>query len=179
MKLFNGRHMITTGAVFALLLGATSLQAENVHLGADGASTEEIIELLMPAPGKARMRGLRLKNPEQPAPRSISLEVYFGFDSAALTTQAMEQLAPVGDALRSQELEGLEFALEGHTDASGGEIYNLDLSERRALAVRNYFVEEYGIVDDKLAFVGRGEHELLDAENPTSGVNRRVKIIAN
>ncbi|MDX1733526.1 MAG: OmpA family protein [Halioglobus sp.] len=194
MKLKN-RTMTVTGAALLLLCGAVPMQAENVHLGKDVASREEIIELLMPSSGQHKVRGLRLRDETATAPgqdhveqvesaavdagpRSISLEIYFDFDSAALSGEAIEQLAPVGEALRSQQLQDLAFELEGHTDASGGEEYNLGLSERRAESVRQFFMQEYGITSDRLASVGRGETDLLDPENPNSGINRRVKIIA-
>jgi outer membrane protein OmpA-like peptidoglycan-associated protein len=196
MKFLKGKILITSCTVFALLYGASSIQAENVHLGKDVASTQEIIDLLMSSGGNGKTRGLRLKTETDTAPaavhaaeavvaeaavsapKSISLEIYFEFDSAELSSAAVAQLAPVGQALGSHELDSLEFELEGFTDASGGADYNLDLSERRAESVRNYFIAEYGIAGDKLASRGRGEAELLDPENPNSGVNRRVKIIA-
>lgn len=181
----------------ALVLLGSSAWAENVHLGKDVASKEEIINLLMPSPANMKTRGLRMRSetPEdapaiqdtQPSPaeqaaaaepKSISLEIYFAFDSAALSPEAMAQLAPVGEALRSDELQNLGFELEGHTDASGDASYNMTLSERRADSVRQFFLEEFGVPADRLQAYGRGETQLLDPEHPGSGKNRRVKIIA-
>jgi outer membrane protein OmpA-like peptidoglycan-associated protein len=179
MHCFKRKTLITSCAAVALLQCAWTLQAENVHLGTESASSEEIIEMLMPSPGKAKTRGLRFKEesvPEESEPPSISLEVYFALDSAQLTPEALTQLAPVGEALRSEELEGLEFGLAGYTDASGEASYNLTLSEQRAKAVRDYFVNESGIDAERLTPVGRGETDLLDPESPNSGMNRRVKI---
>lgn len=175
MQYFKRKTLITSCVAAALLQGAWALQAENVHLGSETASSDEIIEMLMPSPGQAKTRGLRFQE-EAAEPPSISLEVNFAFDSAELTPEAITQLAPVGVALGSQELGGLEFGLAGYTDASGEASYNLSLSERRARAVRDYFVKEYGIDATRLTSVGRGETDLLDPESPNSGVNRRVKI---
>ena len=110
--------------------------------------------------------------------KNISLEVYFEFDSAELTQDAREQLAPVGEALRAAELETLSFTLEGHTDASGSEDYNLSLSEKRAKSVRDYFINSYSLEPSRVDSVGRGESQLIEGVEENSPVNRRVTIIA-
>lgn len=180
MKRNTQAQLIITGAVAAMLQFSTTVLAENVHLGSEGASTDEIIEMLNPEPGNVKVRGLKLGEgaSQRPAePKSISLEVYFEFDSAELSPQAIDQLAPVGEALRSEQLGNLAFELEGHTDALGDDDYNQSLSERRAASVRDYFVSAFGISNDRLMASGKGEQELLDTENPNSGVNRRVRIV--
>lgn len=114
---------------------------------------------------------------EQPAVApSISMEINFAYNSAQLTNQSIAQLAPLGQALQSQELAGLAFMLEGHTDASGPDSYNMQLSEQRALSVGNFLYQSYGVDPSRLNILGRGETALLDPSNPTSGVNRRVSI---
>lgn len=110
-----------------------------------------------------------------PAP-SISMEIKFGYNSAELTDQSIQQLAPLGQALQSQELAGLAFMLEGHTDASGPDDYNMALSQKRAQSVGQFLYQYYGVDPSKLNLIGRGESALLDPSNPTSGVNRRVSI---
>ena len=157
-----------------------------VHLGQDAVSKNQVIELLSPhnKTGQLRTRGIRLHTQPsdtpavQAEPRSLSLEVYFDFDSASLSEEARQQLYPVGQALQSNELANLEFTLEGHTDAMGDDTYNLSLSELRARAVMEFFVEEFQLSPERVAAYGRGESQLLDNENPNSGANRRVSIIA-
>ena len=112
----------------------------------------------------------------QAAPPSISMEINFAYNSADLTESAIAQLAPLGQALQSAELAGLSFLLEGHTDASGPDSYNMALSERRAQSVGQFLYQYYGVDPNKLNLIGRGETALLDPANPTSGVNRRVAI---
>ena len=58
----------------------------------------------------------------------------------------------------------------------GCHAYNLHLSERRALAVKNYLINTRGIAEQRLIEKGFGEKRLLDSANPNDGVNRRVQI---
>ena len=110
------------------------------------------------------------------APPSISMEINFAYNSAQLTDASIQQLAPLGQALQSPELSGLAFMLEGHTDASGPDSYNMTLSEKRAQSVGQFLYQYYGVDPSKLNLIGRGETALLDPANPNSGVNRRVTI---
>lgn len=109
--------------------------------------------------------------------RSVSLGIEFKRNSYELTQSAQEVLNRLGGALASPQLGKHKFMIEGHTDATGGEQYNQRLSEERAMTVKNYLVNVFGIDGSRLEEVGKGETDLLDPENPNSGVNRRVQII--
>ena len=64
----------------------------------------------------------------------------------------------------------------GHTDADGSEDTNLSLSQKRAAAVKEALVNVYGIADNRLQTLGKGESEPLGDNNTTEGKaqNRRV-----
>ena len=65
----------------------------------------------------------------------------------------------------------------GHTDSTGSDDYNLNLSQRRANTVGEYLYTQ-GIMDQRIITVGMGEHHPV-ADNGTSGgrqMNRRVEI---
>ena len=66
--------------------------------------------------------------------------------------------------------------IEGHTDAVGGDAYNLALSKKRALAVKAALLEFYVIDDRNLATVGLGERYLKIATPDPEEENRRVTI---
>ena len=126
---------------------------------------------------QAAQQQVAAAQPQQAAPApSISMEINFAYNSAQLTDQAIQQLAPLGQALQSPELAGLSFLLEGHTDASGPDEYNMTLSQKRAQSVGQFLYQYYGVDPTKLNIIGRGESALLDPANPTSGANRRVSI---
>ena len=74
-------------------------------------------------------------------------------------------------------LRGTTFALSGYTDAVGGEEYNMDLSSRRADAVKRYLTEKYNMAPDHLITAGYGKTHLKNANDPKSPENRRVQIV--
>ena len=114
----------------------------------------------------------------QPASeKAISLEVLFDSGSADLTSDAKQQLQPVGGAMASDELKGLHYRIEGHTDVVGGDEENLDLSRRRAESVKDFLVQQFGLSADAIEIIGKGKQDLADKNNPASEANRRVKIV--
>ena len=69
------------------------------------------------------------------------------------------------------------FAIGGHTDSSGKAASNLRLSEKRAIAVRDYLVRK-GITSSRLEAKGYGENFPIDTNKTRAGRtnNRRVEI---
>jgi outer membrane protein OmpA-like peptidoglycan-associated protein len=123
----------------------------------------------------------RAKKPQSPVRRceqkSVSMEVRFDYKSDLLTHSAMEQLRPLGEALASEKMTDFSFLVEGHTDAVGGEVYNQDLSLRRAVAVKKFLTNQFEFKGKSLEVVGKGKYGLADPANPASEKNRRVKIV--
>lgn len=103
--------------------------------------------------------------------------VHFEFDSATLTSKARSILDRSLDAIRSSSSQNL--SVEGHTDSTGSDSYNLDLSQRRAESVVNYLTSK-GVSGSRLNAKGFGESNPA-ASNDTSAsraLNRRVEIYA-
>ena len=67
--------------------------------------------------------------------------------------------------------------VEGHTDSTGTDAYNMDLSNRRAMAVKNLLVQR-GIADSRIDAVGYGETLPVATNDTEAGRqrNRRVEI---
>jgi outer membrane protein OmpA-like peptidoglycan-associated protein len=67
--------------------------------------------------------------------------------------------------------------VEGHTDSVGTAEYNMDLSSRRAMAVKNLLVER-GVSGSRLETIGYGESMPVATNNTEAGrqKNRRVEI---
>ena len=85
-------------------------------------------------------------------------------------------MANLAQALKSKELGESKFAVEGHTDGKGRADYNLKLSQQRADAVRT-FLASNGVMDARLAAVGKGATELANTADPLAAENRRVRIV--
>jgi outer membrane protein OmpA-like peptidoglycan-associated protein len=107
---------------------------------------------------------------------TIDLTIYFDYNSAHITPQSIPTLIKLGQALSNKELKGGTFLVGGHTDARGSDHYNLTLSQRRAISVKTFLTDNFGIDYTKLVAVGYGEEMLKDFHDPTSGENRRVQV---
>jgi outer membrane protein OmpA-like peptidoglycan-associated protein len=101
------------------------------------------------------------------------LRVMFDLDSATLTSQAKENLDQFAVALGDPRLASVSFSIDGFTDASGSDTYNLDLSQRRAEAVASY-LRSKGIDVSKFTVRGFGETHPL-TQDPYDPANRRVE----
>ncbi len=102
--------------------------------------------------------------------------INFGFDSSDLTSTAMANLDKLIPALNSQQNTNLQ--VQGFTDSKGSDDYNLKLSQRRAIAVKNYLVA-HGVAASRLTTVGFGEQNPI-AENESEegrAKNRRVEFV--
>lgn len=85
----------------------------------------------------------------------FNLPVYFGFDKADLTAEAM----PILDRFQSVANEYYPTALitvEGMTDPAGDPEYNIALGMRRAETVKGYLVD-HGMSADRIRTVSYGE----------------------
>ncbi len=107
----------------------------------------------------------------------IDLEINFDYNSDRISARSLRSVQALGRALANPELKGSIFIVAGHTDAAGGEEYNLNLSERRADSIKHYLVEKSGIPAADLITVGYGKTKLKDPAHPLSEVNRRVQVV--
>lgn len=108
----------------------------------------------------------------------LDLYIPFDFDQSELDAAARRQVDELAHALRDQRIQGLSFVLAGHTDRRGARDYNLELSRRRAAAVRKALVVEHGIEPARLATEGYGFEQPLDPDDDerAHAVNRRVDL---
>jgi OOP family OmpA-OmpF porin len=108
---------------------------------------------------------------------SVKLEINFANSSDAIPVAYVAELKKVADFMN--KFAGLRTVVEGHADSNGAAIYNKQLSQRRADAVRNALIRDYGIAGNRLSAVGYGEERPI-ADNKTSAgrsTNRRVVAV--
>lgn len=154
--------------LIALAASASSSLAQRESFD---ASTIRIVEskeikkkLLEPTPGKTLQRGgVDLSGKLIiiiATDRAMVFEdVFFKFDSTELRNRSSElQLQQMADALKHQDLNRRRFLIEGHTCDIGGKDYNLQLSAKRAQAIKDALVKR-GIAPERLAILGCGEME--------------------
>jgi outer membrane protein OmpA-like peptidoglycan-associated protein len=103
-------------------------------------------------------------------------DVLFEFNKAELKAGALRNLYPLVAFLNDNPSRAV--AIEGHTDSVGAESYNLELSQRRAEAVRR-FLTENGLAQDRITARGLGEAYPVGSNDTGPGrqMNRRVEII--
>ncbi len=103
-------------------------------------------------------------------------DVLFAPNRAELTTAAMRKLYPLATILKEQPKRSIR--IEGYTDSRGTEFYNLDLSQRRADAVRDFLIGN-GISPNRIIARGYGEADPVASNDTAAGrrENRRVEVI--
>ena len=103
-------------------------------------------------------------------------DVLFRSGSYELAAGARERLAKVSGIVLAYP--SLHVSIEGHTDSVGTDEYNQTLSERRAQAVRDYFVQQ-GIASNSVEAHGFGKNEPIASNDTTEGraQNRRVELV--
>ncbi len=106
---------------------------------------------------------------------SVAVTIEFDFDSANIRGDQFGKLTSLVAALSDPALAGTSYAVIGHTDASGSEGYNCDLSRRRAASVAGALNAAY--VTLPLYPVGFGEHVLKNVYDPRAPENRRVTFM--
>ncbi len=101
--------------------------------------------------------------------------VSFDFDSFGLTDETRNALKKVVSYLNENRLAKIEII--GHTDDKGAEEYNLALSQKRADAVKDFFIRNH-IVPDRLFATGFGESQptIMGNTEKARAKNRRVEI---
>lgn len=101
--------------------------------------------------------------------------ILFDVDKATLKTKSKAELADLAVILN--KYPDTNVLLEGHTDATGSDEYNLELSRKRAQSVANQLATE-GVNATRFTIMGYGESQPV-GDNETDGgraLNRRVEI---
>lgn len=106
---------------------------------------------------------------------SFKSDYLFATNSASLLPGSQPEIQRVANVLRQYPETTIQIA--GHTDSQGNEVYNQQLSERRAQAVRNAIVG-MGVDPGRVTTIGYGESRPVAGNDTASGrqQNRRVEV---
>jgi outer membrane protein OmpA-like peptidoglycan-associated protein len=102
----------------------------------------------------------------------------FGFDSYELTEEAKGMLDSFVQMLIEQD-RGVYLEVQGHTDSSGPEDWNLILGKKRADAVMEYLHKKYSIPLHRMEVISYGSDQPVSDNSTRDGraQNRRVVIL--
>jgi outer membrane protein OmpA-like peptidoglycan-associated protein len=142
------------GAAGALIGRYMDRQAEEIQKDIEGAKVERVGE------------GIKI---------TFDSGILFAVNSSTLTAPAKENIDKLAKIL--QKYDDTNILVEGHTDATGGQELNQQLSERRASSVATY-AKTLGVGGGRFSTVGYGETQPI-ADNGTAtgrAQNRRVEI---
>ncbi|MFV0276075.1 MAG: OmpA family protein [Parahaliea sp.] len=105
---------------------------------------------------------------------SIKMKVNFDFNSTRVKEQYFSDIGELANFLK--RFDDVDVQLEGHTDSSGPDNYNQTLSQRRAQAVKDMLVNQYGIEAGRIQPVGYGESRPVASNDTAEGraENRRT-----
>jgi predicted Zn-dependent protease len=111
------------------------------------------------------------------AGRYVSYAFQFDPGSDRLKPESVTTLKMIAEALQSDS--SLRLQIEGHTDATGDATRNVELSRRRAEAVKAALISRFNVPPDRLATSGVGGARPLATNDTPAGraMNRRVEFV--
>ncbi len=144
------------------------IKQDTFDVAAREQATPEIVLIARPRRSLVRVRARQI---------TIRRQVNFATDSAEILPSSTQLLSEVADViLRHPELTKIE--IQGHTDNRGGAQHNMELSQRRAEAVRDWLIRA-GVSPNQLEARGYGQEQPLVPNITASNRarNRRVQFV--
>ncbi len=101
--------------------------------------------------------------------------VYFDVDKATIKPESYKQLDELVELMKLKK--GMEIEIAGHTDNTGSKEHNMELSQRRAEAVKQYLVKK-GISPKRIKATGYGDTQPIATNDTPEGraKNRRIEV---
>ncbi|WP_349962409.1 OmpA family protein [Rhizobium sp. ZPR3] len=185
MKPMNIRANIMTVLALTLVVpayaSAQQVSEQRIVTGLDkltNAAPIVDVELLrqeaMSASGKD-MAGLPNWSKVVHLPQMV-VEVDFQNDSVAIEPESYRTLGMIADALHHPNLWDYKFLVVGHTSSTGSDQHNLDLSQRRADAIKEILATTFAVAPNRLFSVGVGKYFPIAGSKSEAADNRRVQL---
>ena len=103
--------------------------------------------------------------------------IHFAVNSDKIKSESYGVLKEISGVL--MESSAVKVMIVGHTDSDGDEASNLELSKKRAAAVKKVLASDFGIEADRMEIDGKGETrpEVANSDAISKAKNRRVEFI--
>lgn len=153
----------------------TSPSYSNVNrFGCGDKDNDGIFDFVDNCPNSAR--GVNVSQQGCAAFEGVLNGIKFASNSSDILPQSLPTLDVIVEQLNLYKT--LQVSVQAHTDSQGGSEYNLELSQRRSNAVKNYFIK-YGIKTERLEAIGFGESKSVASNDTELGRahNRRVELV--
>jgi outer membrane protein OmpA-like peptidoglycan-associated protein len=109
--------------------------------------------------------------------RYVTHGILFDTDSDRLKSESAPVIQSIAKGLETNPT--LKLLIEGHTDSVGDRNHNMDLSKRRAEAVKTVLVSQFSVDTARLTTAGLGASKPIDSNDTPQGrsQNRRVELV--
>lgn len=109
--------------------------------------------------------------------RYIVRGIFFDTDSDRIKPESAAAIRQIAKTLEANP--ALKLLIEGHTDSTGDAAHNLDLSRRRAEAVKAVLVGQFQVDAGRLSAAGLGSTKPVESNDTPQGKaqNRRVELV--
>lgn len=164
-----------TGAVIGGLIGhASNNTAVGAIIGAGvGGATGAVIGHHMDKQAdelKADLKGANVERVGEGIKITFNSGLMFELNSYVLNSSTKQNLESLATTLN--KYDDTNILIEGHTDATGKDDYNMELSKKRASAVASY-LQTLAVKGSRLTTMGYGETQL---QSTVDSENRRVEV---
>jgi len=107
----------------------------------------------------------------------VTRGILFDVNSDKIKAESYGVIKDIANVLK--ENPEVKVKIVGHTDSDGDEAKNLELSKKRAEAVKQFLIKEFGIDASRITTDGKGESQPSDSNTTSEGKanNRRVEFI--
>lgn len=161
--------LLPGGYLYGIRAEAEGHISENQHLDLRDITKNGAIQLL-----NLKLEPIAVALIEKDVTINLN-NIFFDFDKFSLKAESFPELNRIVDLMN--ERASMQVEIAGHADATGPELYNMELSERRAKSVGNYLAGK-GIVKGRIAIIYYGESKPAVSNDTMEGrrKNRRVEF---
>ena len=107
----------------------------------------------------------------------MQLNIDFNVNSVTIRSTHLDQLRQMAELMKTYP--NTTAVIEGHTDSRGSAARNLEISQRRAQSIKQYFTNTFGISPERITAEGFGDTRPITSNATPEGrqKNRRVLVI--